>query len=248
MFLITHIRSARPAHIKKQTKGEDITPKEKKQLSEEEKEYKSKRKEIQEKLIKFATRIPVFMYLTDYREYCLKDVIMQLEPELFRKVTGLTLKDFSLLVSLNVFNSELMNDAVYKFKRYEDDSLEYTGISTHDGRMIGGWDTVIDTQKIKAETVVQVPATKDVSTSNMEERPVEAAALEVDNVDTPAATEESQAVKSWQDVVTGDTVTHKSLGPGIVVSLDEKYIIIKFRDRESKFFYPGAFEKGYLEC
>lgn len=92
--------------------------------------------------------------------------------------------------------------------------------------MIGGWDTVIDTQKIKAETVVQVPDNKDVSTSNMEERPVEAAALEVDNVDTPAATEESQAVKSWQDVVTGDTVTHKSLGPGIVVSLDEKYIII----------------------
>ena len=135
-------------HIKnvKKTKGEDITPKEKKQLSEEEKEYKSKRKEIQEKLIKFATRIPVFMYLTDYREYCLKDVIMQLEPELFRKVTGLTLKDFSLLVSLNVFNSELMNDAVYKFKRYEDDSLEYTGISTHEGRMIGGWDTVIDTE------------------------------------------------------------------------------------------------------
>lgn len=95
--------------------------------------FKSKCKEIQEKLIKFATRIPVFMYLTDFREYCLKDVITQLEPELFRKVTGLTLKDFSLLVSLNVFNSELMNDAVYKFKRYEDASLEYTGINTHTG-------------------------------------------------------------------------------------------------------------------
>ena len=173
---------------------------------------------------------------------------MQLEPELFRKVTGLTLKDFSLLVSLNVFNSELMNDAVYKFKRYEDDSLEYTGINTHDGRMIGGWDTVIDTQKIKAETVVEVSATEDTSTSNMKECPVETSELEVDTVDTPAATEESQTVKSWQDVVTSDTVVHKSLGPGTVMSLDEKYIIIKFRDRESKFFYPGAFEKGYLEC
>ena len=52
---------------------EKLTPKEKKELSEEEKEYKSKRKQIQEKLIKFATRIPVFMYLTDYRERCLKD-------------------------------------------------------------------------------------------------------------------------------------------------------------------------------
>ena len=89
-------------HVKntKKEKGDDLTQKEKKQLTEEEKEYKSKRKEIQEKLIKFATRIPVFMYLTDYREYCLKDVIEQLEPELFRKVTGLTLKDFSFKKNL----------------------------------------------------------------------------------------------------------------------------------------------------
>lgn len=117
--------------------------KEKKELSEEEKEYKSKRKMIQEKLIKFATRIPVFMYLTDYRERSLKDVITQLEPGLFKKVTGLSVKDFELLVSLGVFNSALMNDAVYKFKRYEDASLEYTGINKHAGKDIGLFDTVI---------------------------------------------------------------------------------------------------------
>ena len=46
----------------------EASQKEKKELSDEEKEIKSKRKQIQEKLIKFATRIPVFMYLTDYRE------------------------------------------------------------------------------------------------------------------------------------------------------------------------------------
>lgn len=120
-----------------------LTPKEKKELSEEEKEYKSKRKQIQEKLIKFATRIPVFMYLTDYRERCLKDVITQLEPGLFKKVTGLDVKDFELLVSLGVFNDSLMNDAVYKFKRYEDASLSYTGINRHEGENRGGWDTVI---------------------------------------------------------------------------------------------------------
>ena len=113
------------------------------ELSEEEKEYKSKRKQIQEKLIKFATRIPVFMYLTDYRERCLKDVITQLEPGLFKKVTGLDVKDFELLVSLGVFNDSLMNDAVYKFKRYEDASLSYTGINRHEGENRGGWDTVI---------------------------------------------------------------------------------------------------------
>lgn len=110
---------------------EELTPREKKEISQEEKEFKSKRKEIQEKLIKFATRIPVFMYLTDFREQCLKDVITQLEPGLFKKVTGLSVKDFELLVSLGVFNDALMNDAVYKFRRYEDASLSYTGIERH---------------------------------------------------------------------------------------------------------------------
>lgn len=127
----------------KKERGEDLTPAEKRELTKEEKEYKSKRKEIQEKLIKFATRIPVFMYLTDYREYTLYDVIRQLEPELFRKVTGLNVDDFDLLVSLGVFNRELMNDAVYKFKRYEDASLVYTGIDTHKGEHVGGFDTVV---------------------------------------------------------------------------------------------------------
>lgn len=75
--------------VKKAKKEKDtFTDKEKRELSTEEKEFKSKRKEIQEKLIKFATRIPIFMYLSEYREYCLKDVITQLEPNLFKKVTG----------------------------------------------------------------------------------------------------------------------------------------------------------------
>ena len=120
-----------------------MTEREKKELTAEEKEYKTPRKQIQEKLIKFATRIPVFMYLTDYRERSLKDVITQLEPGLFKKVTGLSVKDFELLVSLGVFNSALMNDAIYKFKRYEDASLSYTGINKHEGENIGLYDTVL---------------------------------------------------------------------------------------------------------
>jgi len=128
---------------KKKEKGEKLTPKEKKELTEAEKEYKSKRKEIQEKLMKFATRIPVFMYLTDYRERSLKDVITQLEPGLFKKVTGLDVKDFDLLCSLGVFNANLMNDAIFKFKRYEDSSLSYTGIDKNADKAVGGWDTVI---------------------------------------------------------------------------------------------------------
>jgi hypothetical protein len=129
--------------VRKDKNDEDLSKKEKKGLTDEEKEYKSMRKKIQEKLVKFATRIPIFMYLTDYRERCLKDVITQLEPGLFKKVTGLTVKDFELLVSLGLFNSALMNDAVYKFKRYEDSSLSYTGIYRHEGEEIGLYDTVL---------------------------------------------------------------------------------------------------------
>ncbi|MDX9868903.1 MAG: restriction endonuclease, partial [Kiritimatiellia bacterium] len=128
---------------RKEANDEEMTAKEKKELSEEEKKYKSLRKQVQEKLIKFATRVPIFMYLTDYRERTLRDVITQLEPGLFKKVTGLVVKDFELLVSLGVFNSALMNDAVYKFKRYEDSSLSYTGINKHEGEDIGLYDTVI---------------------------------------------------------------------------------------------------------
>ncbi|MFI3297768.1 MAG: restriction endonuclease, partial [bacterium] len=133
----------------KKEKGDDVTPVEKKELTAEEKEYKSLRKQIQEKLIKFATRVPVFMYLTDYREHSLKDVITQLEPDLFRKVTGLTLRDFELLVSLNLFNSVLMNDAIYKFKRYEDSSLEYIGITRQSPTdKIGLWETVVERAEV----------------------------------------------------------------------------------------------------
>ncbi len=68
--------------LKNKAKEKDLSAKEKKQLTEEEKEFKSKRKLVQEKLIKFATRIPAFMYLTDFRENTLQDVITKIETGL----------------------------------------------------------------------------------------------------------------------------------------------------------------------
>jgi hypothetical protein len=135
----------------KKEKGPKLTEKQKKELTDEEKEYKSKRKQIQEKLIKFATRIPAFMYLTDFRENTLDDVITKIEPDLFRTVTGLSVKDFELLKSIGVFNATHMNQAVFAFRRYEDSSLSYTGIDSHPRlRHYGLYDTVV---AIDAETV-----------------------------------------------------------------------------------------------
>ncbi|WP_166397754.1 GIY-YIG nuclease family protein [Rubrobacter marinus] len=137
-------KSEKVKELKGKGKDRDLTPKEKKELSDEEKEYKSKRKQIQEKLIKFATRIPAFMYLTDFRENTLQDVITKLEPNLFLTVTGLTVQDFHLLVRLKVFNTEQMNQAVFAFRRYEDASLRYTGIESHHGLThYGLYDTVV---------------------------------------------------------------------------------------------------------
>ena len=149
--LATLVNKSEALKKAKQERKESLSKQEKKELTEQEKEIKSKRKEIQEKLLKFATRIPVFMYLTDYREQTLMDVIKQLEPELFKKVTGLTIPDFELLVSIGIFNEQIMNSAVFAFKRYEDTSLSYTGISKHKELVVGGWNT-----KMKKEEYVNM--------------------------------------------------------------------------------------------
>jgi len=141
-------KSEKVKDLKNKAKKKDLTEKQKRELSEEEKEYKSKRKLVQEKLIKFATRIPAFMYLTDFRENTLQDLITRIEPKLFETVTGLTVKDFHLLVRLKVFNTDQMNQAVFAFRRYEDASLRYTGIDSHEGLThYGGFDTVIPKQR-----------------------------------------------------------------------------------------------------
>jgi hypothetical protein len=43
-----------------------------------------------------------------------------------------------------VFNTEQMNAAVFAFRRYEDASLRYTGIESHEGLShYGLYDTVV---------------------------------------------------------------------------------------------------------
>ena len=99
--------------------------------------------------MKFATRIPIFMYLTDYREESLEDVIRKLEPSLFERVTGLTIDYFDLLLRIGVFNRAQMNDAILKFRRYEDASLAYTGVNRHgDAKKIGLFDSTLSTETI----------------------------------------------------------------------------------------------------
>ena len=137
--------------LKKEDSDENNKKDIKKEISQEEREQKSLRKQIQEKLQKFVTRIPVFMYLTDFRERSLKDVITKLEPGLFKKVTALSVEDFELLLKLGLFNSNELNSSVFFFKKYEDASLHYTGLWKHKKEDIGLFDTVISSEELKGE-------------------------------------------------------------------------------------------------
>ena len=87
------------------------------------------------------------MYLSDYREKSLKDVISEIEPGLFHKVVGITKKEFHLLLSLGVFNSLIMNQSVGLFKIYEDYSLGYLGLNKNEGNNVGLWDTVMTSKE-----------------------------------------------------------------------------------------------------
>ena len=267
---ITTIINKSEAVKKAKKESENLTPKQKKELSEEEKEYKSKRKEIQEKLMKFATRIPVFMYLTDYREYSLKDVITQLEPALFKKVTGLDVKDFELLVSLNVFNESLMNDAVYKFKRYEDASLSYTGIDRHAGEQIGLYSTVVSkedydtmagllSESMKAEQSNYTPTKSEKKVTTVTHSTSDVKAVAERNL-TPTyrpafvppkvqtQTNPKAVEVDTSNIAVGTKVKHKAFGTGVITDKGQAYIFVKFDGQSvsKKFQFHGAFTQGFL--
>lgn len=250
--------------VKKAKKENDgkLSEKEKKEISAEEKEYKSMRKQIQEKLIKFATRVPVFMYLTDYRERSLKDVITQLEPGLFKKVTGLDVKDFELLCSIGVFNASLMNDAIFKFKRYEDSSLSYTGIEKHISDEVGGWDTVIKKAEYEKLFYNQQASlsSKDFGGDAIEEIAATETPSQTENhgdvlssvIKTTVIEQQKEEPKISVDlskIEPGSEVYHQKFGLGKVMGIDklQKYIKIAFSVGEKMFIYPSAFEKGFLE-
>ena len=255
----------------KKEKGKELTKEEKKELSEEEKEYKSMRKQIQEKLIKFATRVPIFMYLTDYRERSLKDVITQLEPGLFKKVTGLDVKDFNLLVELNVFNASLMNDAIFKFKRYEDSSLSYTGLDKHENEDVGGWDTVVKRKEYELlfynqQSTMNAPEIDEADVPEADEGPEPpkaplptrtppakpdfvTAAFGVKSPIVPAKPQQPEKPKvDVSGVAVGSTVAHAKFGIGKVIELNRGYVTVRFEQGEKRFIFPDAFESGFLKA
>lgn len=227
---------------KAKREGGNLTPKQKKQLTEAEKEYKSKRKEIQEKLIHFATRIPVFMYLTDAREKSLKEVILQIESDLFKRVTGITIPEFKLLTDIGMFDTDKMNDAVWRFKRYEDASLEYTGINRHaDDTEIGLFDKTITRAEYESKKIAEEPEYVDATANTFTYVPP---VQETKPVEQKAKSSEKEKVS----LCVGDKVNHKKFGKGIVTSVEEgKQFNVDFENGGSKTLIWGVFDMGIVQ-
>ena len=259
-------RSERVKQLKKE-KGDDLSPKEKTELSDEEKKTKSLRKQVQENLLKLAARIPAFMYLTDYREQTLKDVITQIEPELFQKVTGLTVKDFDTLCSIGLFDSEKMNQGIFGFRKYENASLSYTGIDMHDGESVGGWDTVLRREEYESLYGKQQATLTDFEGAIVPEKIVinekendysvkgekaESAKSEIAaTVASPDSAEiaEKELYEMLAKVQVGMSVAHKNFGIGKItwMSDDRRYLRVKFAVGEKQFAFPGAFLNAFLQ-
>lgn len=263
--------------IKKAKKENDEKKdkKEKKELSEEEKKIKSLRKQVQENLLKLAARIPSFMYLTDFREQTIRDVITQLEPDLFRKVTGLTVKDFDILCDIGLFDPEKMNQGIFGFRRYENSSLNYTGIDMHEGEDIGGWDTVLKREEYNAlyagqqaslslqSAIMSVIDDEEILPVKMAvQKPtttVQKATITQKYGITKPNTGSAGAVQTpvqkpkeefkVPNVKIGDNVHHKVFGIGTISFMDkaQKKIRVKFTAGEKVFLFPDAFLQGHLK-
>lgn len=255
--------------VKEGKKKDKLTPPEKDQLTEDEKRAKALRKQVQENLLKLAARIPAFMYLTDYREQTIKDVITQIEPELFQKVTGLTVKDFDVLCSIGLFDAEKMNQGIFGFRKYENSSLSYTGIDKHAGEAVGGWDTVLRREEYEALYSKQQATMTDFEQilvpekhqAKRESTPVVTAPAHEPSVVVRRPSQKPQAIEKkqeqspedkWSEVLervgVGVGVSHKKFGTGTVtwIGADKKYLRVKFEVGEKQFVFPDAFVMGFL--
>lgn len=133
----------------KKKKNEELTKKDKK----DKKESDNVKKQLRELLLKFITRLPVFMYLTDDREKSVKELIEQIETDLFVKTTGISLETFEELCKIDIFNVQSLNAAIFSFKQYEDSSLNYIGEDKEISETVAGWDSTFTREE--AEEIIK---------------------------------------------------------------------------------------------
>ena len=187
-------------------------------------------------------------------------------------MTGLSVKDFELIVSVGIFNDSLMNSAVYNFKRYEDASLEYTGLSKHaQDENVGLFSTVISKQDYEDMSTAQ--------TASMSENPFKKVVVisshtskqapnrKEENITPKSASEHIFTVNESQKnsfmktaekssdyaevdlskIRIGTKVENKRYGIGRITGFKPGRMLVAFETDQKVFMFPSAFEEGYLK-
>lgn len=113
---------------KKKENGQTITPKERSEDKQKEKERVQNLEILRNRLRKLLETIRTFLYLTDVREVKYLDVANSEEPEIFEKVTHIPLDAFKQLADMGIIDKPEMDKIINLFKLKEDSSLYYTGI------------------------------------------------------------------------------------------------------------------------
>lgn len=159
-----------------------------------------------------------------------------------------------------------MNDSIYKFKRYEDNSLTYTGVNKHSSdESVGLFTTVISRDEYdrmakeqgmsieKPDFSVEHITNKEAGLADeFEPLPNEPVSMQKEKTQpedsSEKKTESVTASGSKQmKIQIGDLVEHKKFGTGKVTRMDNKYVWIQFVSLGEKMFqYPDAFNKGFL--
>ena len=149
-----------------------------------------------------------------------------------------------------------MNEAIFKFKRYEDASLSYTGIDKHiNDETMGGWDTAIKKKEYELLFYNQQesmkedinPFNKIIEDINKQKgtKKVEYAEKKTEKIYDKTI---EQQMEKFDSLKEGDTVYHQKFGTGKVTWIDKKraHIKVKFGDINKQFLYPNAFIQGHL--
>ena len=160
-----------------------------------------------------------------------------------------------------------MNDAIFKFKRYEDASLTYTGINRHIADEVGGWDTTIRKEQYeklfynqqssmtkvdsdsysKGSETVDKKQTEQESTKALQPHSVPVLQSRPVNEPTTAKSPSVQSTKEDGDLKKQFEKLKFGKGTVVKINKNEKFIYVRFTLGEKKFIFPDAFLMGFLK-
>lgn len=139
-----------------------------------------------------------------------------------------------------------MNQGIFGFRKYENSSLNYTGIDKHEGEAVGGWDTVLRREEYEALYSKQQATVTDlsdaiISATETKTAPDSSASSKIDITSAEKTVNPEKQEKpqiDWAhilaDVGVGTTVKHKLFGEGTISKMDKAKNIFMLNSKRRK--------------